>query len=126
MFGPSSSFIALPVGDQNSTTPYLSALLLALFMTSALAQDYNRHDLVRGLCQPDGCDEFTILAADRVRATSEGTLFKTRIQTFHASYGGRHDRGQENGYVYCSRTKPAIMAEKNGKNTRLRRRAVRH
>src|SRR4051812_7246212 len=96
-------------------TPHLSALLLALFTTSALAQDYNRQDLVRGLCQPDGCDEFTILGADRVRTTSEGTLFKTRIQTFHANYGGRHDRGQENGYVYCSRTKPAIMAEKNGK-----------
>jgi len=95
-------------------TPHLSALLLALFTTSALAQDYNRQDLVRGLCQPDGCDEFTILGADRVRTTSEGTLFKTRIQTFHASYGGRQDRGQENGYVFCSRTKPAIMAEKNG------------
>jgi len=54
-----------------------------------MAQDYNRQDIVRGLCQSDGCDEFTILAADRLRSIDEGTLFKTRVQTFHASYGGR-------------------------------------
>src|SRR3712207_1211766 len=96
-------------------TPHLLALALALFTTSALAQDYNRQDLVRGLCQQDGCDEFTILAADRLTATDEGTLFKTRLKTFHASYGGRQDRGEENGYLFCSRTKPAIMAEQNGR-----------
>src|SRR5215207_6597433 len=95
-------------------TRTLVALALASFMTSASAQDYNRQDLVRGLCQKDGCDEFTILAADRIRTTEEGTLFKTRLKTFHASYGGRQDRGEENGYVFCSPTRPAIMAEQNG------------
>src|SRR3982751_915652 len=90
------------------------ALTLALSSTSALAQDYNRQDIVRGLCQKDGCDEFTILAADRLRTTDEGTLFKTRLQTFHASYSGRQERGQETGYVFCSPTRPAIMAEQNG------------
>src|SRR5215208_2654789 len=90
------------------------ALALASFMTSASAQDYNRQDLVRGLCQKDGCDEFTILAADRMKTTEEGTLFKTRLKTFHASHAGRQDRGEENGYVYCSPTRPAIMAEQNG------------
>src|SRR3982751_6098566 len=90
-----------------------SAFILSA--ASALAQDYDRQDLVRGLCQKDGCDEFTILAADRVRTTDEGTLFKTRLQTFHASYGGRQERGQETGYVFCSPTQPAaIMAEQNG------------
>ena len=95
-------------------TRTLVALAVTLFATSALAQDYNRQDLVRGLCQKDGCDEFTILAADRIKATEEGTLFKTRLKTFHASHAGRQDRGEENGYVYCSRTRPAIMAEQNG------------
>src|SRR3954452_2228817 len=90
------------------------ALCLALSATSALAQDYNRQDIVRGLCQKDGCDEFTILAADRIRTSDEGTLFKTRVQTFHASHAGRQERGQENGYVFCSSTRPAIMAEENG------------
>ena len=93
----------------------LSALALALFATSATAQDYNRTDIVRGLCRPDGCDEFTILSAERLRTTDEGVLFKTRVKTFHASYGGRKELGEENGHVYCSRTKPAIMAEQNGK-----------
>src|SRR3954462_8344920 len=90
------------------------ALALALSASPALAQDYNRQELVRGLCQKDGCDEFTILAADRLRTTDEGTLFKTRLKTFHASHAGRQDRGEENGYVYCSPTRPAIMAEQNG------------
>src|SRR5215213_7507045 len=92
----------------------LVASALTLSAASAPAQDYNRQDLVRGLCQKDGCDEFTILAADRVKTIEDGTLFKTRLQTFHASYGGRKDQGQENGYVYCSLTRPAIMAEQNG------------
>src|SRR3954469_22319046 len=90
------------------------ALVLTLSATSALAQDYNRQDLVRGLCQKDGCDEFTVLAADRIRATDEGTLFKTRLKTFHASHAGRTDQDEENGYVFCSPTRPAIMAEENG------------
>src|SRR3954453_11522831 len=90
------------------------ALVLTLFVTSALAQDYNRQDLVRGLCQKDGCDEFTILSADRLRTTDEGTLFKTRLKTFHASYGGPQGRGGGNAYVCCSPPRPAIMAEQNG------------
>src|SRR5215210_2630396 len=95
-------------------TRTLVALAVTLFATSALAQDYNRQDLVRGLCQKDGCDEFTILAADRMKTAEEGTLFKTRLKTFHASHAGRQDRGEENGYVYCSSTRPAILAEQNG------------
>ena len=53
-------------------TRTLVALVLALSASAALAQDYNRQDVVRGLCQKDGCDEFTILAADRLRSTDEG------------------------------------------------------
>jgi hypothetical protein len=81
-------------------TRTLAALALALSASPALAQDYNRQELVRGLCQKDGCDEFTILATDRIRATDEGTLFKTRLKTFRASHAGRQDRGEENGYVF--------------------------
>jgi hypothetical protein len=95
-------------------TRTLVALTLALSAAPALAQDYNRQDLVRGLCQKDGCDEFTILAADRLKTTEDGTLFKTRVKTFHASHAGRQDRGEEKGYVFCSPTRPAIMAEQNG------------
>ena len=40
---------------------------------------------------------------------------QTRVKTFHASSTGRRDLSEENGYVYCSRTKPAIVAEKSGR-----------
>src|SRR3712207_4863982 len=32
----------------------------ALLPAAALAQGYDREDMVRGLCQKDGCDEFAI------------------------------------------------------------------
>ena len=93
----------------------LLALTPAVFATPALSQSYDRPDLVRGLCRPDGCDEFTILSAERLRTTDKGALLKTRIKGFHASYAGRKPLGEENGYVHCSSTKPAIMAEQNGR-----------
>ena len=43
----------------------LAALLLALAGPAA-AQDYNQPDIVRGLCQKDGCDEFRVLSAELV------------------------------------------------------------
>jgi hypothetical protein len=83
--------------------------------TPAFAQTYDRPDIIRGLCRPDGCDEFAILAASPVTKGEEGTLMQTRVKTFHASASGRRELSEENGYVYCSRTKPAIVAEKNGR-----------
>ena len=89
--------------------------LLALALsTPGLAQTYNRADIVRGLCQPDGCDEFAIADVQRLTATGDGTLMRTRLKTFHASQGGRKDLGEENGYVYCSPTRPAVLAEEDG------------
>jgi hypothetical protein len=40
---------------------------------------------------------------------------QTQVKTFHASSAGRRELSQENGYVYCSRTQPAIVAEKGGR-----------
>jgi hypothetical protein len=90
------------------------ALSLAL-STPVIAQTYDRADGIRGLCRPDGCDEFAILAASPVVKGGEGTLMTTRVKTFHASSSGRRELSEENGYVYCSRTKPAIVAEKGGR-----------
>ena len=67
-----------------------------------------------------GCARRTAATSSRsspptaIKTTDEGTLFKTRLKTFHASYAGRQERGEENGYVFCSPTRPAIMAEQNG------------
>jgi hypothetical protein len=90
-----------------------AALALALAGPAA-AQDYNQPDIVRGLCQKHGCDEFRVLSAEPVTSTDEGRLLRTRIQTFHASSRGRANQKEENGYVFCSPTRPAIMAEQNG------------
>jgi hypothetical protein len=91
-------------------------IVLALVLsTPVLAQTYNRSDIVRGLCQPDGCDEFSVLRADQIAASHEGTLLKTRVKTFHASSAGRQERGEQDGYVFCSPTRPAIMAERDGR-----------
>ena len=89
--------------------------LAFLLSAPALAQSYDRPDIIRGLCRPDGCDEFAILTASPLIKTGEGTLMQTRVKTFHASSAGRRELSEENGYVYCSRTKPAIVAEKNGR-----------
>jgi hypothetical protein len=87
----------------------------ACSLPPALALSYHRSDIVRGLCQPNGCDEFTVLRADRVAAGDEGTLLRTRVRTFHASSAGWQERGEQDGYVYCSRTKPALLAERAGR-----------
>jgi hypothetical protein len=83
--------------------------------TPVFAQTNDRSDIIRGLCRPDGCDEFAILAASPLIKGGEGTLLQTRVKTFHASSSGRRELSAENGYVYCSRTKPAIVAEKGGR-----------
>lgn len=89
---------------------------LAFVLASPVfAQTYARADIIRGLCRPDGCDEFAILAASPLTKSGEGTLMQTRVKTFHASSSGRRELSEENGYVYCSRTKPAIVAEKGGR-----------
>ncbi|WP_262032269.1 hypothetical protein [Microvirga sp. Mcv34] len=95
--------------------PRLLAALALVLATPAFAQIHDRPDIIRGLCQPDGCDEFAIAAASPLTRTGEGTLMRTRVKTFHASSAGRRELSEENGYVYCSRTKPAIVADKGGR-----------
>ncbi len=59
----------------------VAAAALIMVAATASAQEYSRPDIVRGLCQKDGCDEFSVLKVDRIRADDEGTLFKTHIRT---------------------------------------------
>jgi hypothetical protein len=93
---------------------FRTLLLLLLFSPPVLAQTYDRADIVRGLCQPDGCDEFAIVGADPMTETDNGTLMRTRLKTFHASHAGRKELGEEDGYVYCSQTSPAVLADQDG------------
>jgi hypothetical protein len=74
-----------------------------------------RPEIIRGLCQKDGCDEFSVLSAEQQRSSDEGTLFRTRVRTYHSSSRGRAEKGDDTGYVFCSPTKPTILAEADGK-----------
>ena len=75
----------------------LVALALVL-ATPAFAQTYDRPDIIRGLCRPDGCDEFAILVASPLTNTGEGTLLQTRVKTFHASSTGRRGKARRSGW----------------------------
>ena len=89
--------------------PKLLVLVLLLAAGSAYAQAPARPEIVRGLCSKDGCDEFAILDKQPAATGPDGQLFRTRVRVFHASAAGRRDGGEENGFVYCSATRPAIV-----------------
>lgn len=92
----------------------LAALAFALISTSAVAQTYNpdfyRPETVRGGCDKTGCNDFQIVEQRPVTRAPEGTLYQTRIRLFRSSSMGHQNTGQQEGYVYCSRTTPAIIA----------------
>src|SRR5205085_12610211 len=111
--GPNVSLFERNLTEKEALVLFRLVALALVLTGPAAAQDYNQSDIVRGLCQKDGCDEFRVLSAEPVTSTDEGRLLRTRIQTFHASYRGRANQKEENGYVYCSPTRPAIMAEQN-------------
>jgi hypothetical protein len=90
----------------------LSAALLAA--GAALAQDHGREEIVRGLCQKDGCDEFAIIDKQPVARGPDGALYRTRVRTYRANPRGRSDQGEEKGYVYCSPVRPAIISAPEG------------
>ncbi|KMO34402.1 hypothetical protein VQ02_19215 [Methylobacterium variabile] len=85
--------------------------VLLLLAGPALAQDSSHAGLIRGLCQKDGCDEFQVLRVEPMLNGTTGALKRTQVKTFHASYSGRVEREAETGYVYCSPSKPAVMAQ---------------
>src|ERR671913_268665 len=93
----------------------LPALTL-LVSGPAFAQSYERADIVRGLCRKDGCDEFSILGKQPISQTDQGTLYRTRVKTYHASNRGRVEQAEETGYVFCSPVNPAILSDDAGQS----------
>src|SRR3954451_11892374 len=90
------------------------AAALIFLCTDAESQIYGRADIVRGLCRPDGCDEFSVLDKQPVIEADHGILIRTRVRTFLANSQGRKDLGEEEGYVFCSATTPAILSKQEG------------
>jgi hypothetical protein len=89
-----------------------AALAFLILTGPVAAQGYNRPDIVRGNCNPDGCDEFTVHERQEIDEGADGTLYEVRLTMFKASYAGRRTLGEEVQYAYCSTTKPAIIAVK--------------
>lgn len=87
-------------------------IALLLLVAPAMAQDYNRPDIVRGNCNPDGCDDFLIQQKSVVGRSADGTLYRLQIQGFKASRKGREPIGVQTGYAYCSPVRPAVIAER--------------
>ncbi|MCW6507109.1 hypothetical protein [Lichenifustis flavocetrariae] len=86
------------------------AFLVILLPWAAQAQGTSSTEIIRGLCQKDGCAEFAILEKTPVAPGPDGQLFKTKVETFHASSQGRASQGEESGFVYCSATRPAVIS----------------
>jgi hypothetical protein len=89
-------------------------LFLLLLGSAVQAQTANPAQIVRGLCQKDGCAEFAILDKQSVADGADGQLLKTKVQTFHASQRGRTSQGVEDGFVYCSQVRPAVISTQPG------------
>jgi hypothetical protein len=94
----------------------LLSVFAFLISGPAFAQSYERADIVRGLCRKDGCDEFSIIDKQPISRTDQGTLYRTRVKTYHASNRGRVEQGEETEYVFCSPVTPAILSEDAGRN----------
>lgn len=94
------------------TRSVLALVLLA--SPPAHAQGNDRSDIIRGLCQKDGCQEFAVLDKRPVADGPDGRLYKTQVRTFHASYQGRTTESDESGFVYCSATRPAVISAPAG------------
>jgi hypothetical protein len=87
---------------------------LLLLCQAGQAQSVDPGQIVRGLCQKDGCAEFAILDKQPVANGTDGQLFRTKVQTFHASQQGRMSQGVEDGFVYCSQVRPAVISTQPG------------
>jgi len=87
-----------------------TALLAVLISTPAVVQAGDR--IVQGLCDADRCDRFEILSALPYTKNEEGTLIQTSLKTVRTRATDAGEAAVENGYVFCSLTRPAIIAVK--------------
>lgn len=87
-----------------------AATLLAAY--SAQAQE-GRQNVIRALCHKDGCDEFTVRNIEPGGDVGDGQLFSFWLHAYKASRSGRADMGEQRGYAYCSRTRPALINQRD-------------
>ena len=89
---------------------------LSLITLSAHSQSYNPQNVVRGVCRPDGCDDFTITNIEVINRVHDGVLIRARVEVYHSSFRGRVSRGVEQRHAFCSSTRPAIVENAFGRH----------
>ena len=94
----------------------VAAAVFSLIALSCHSQGYNADNVVRGVCRPDGCDDFTITSIDLINRGYDGALMRARVEVYHSSFRGRVSRGFEERHVFCSSTRPAIVELAFGKH----------
>ena len=67
-------------------------------------------ETVRGACQATGCDEFTVVSKQAVAKGADGELFQTRVRVSRAGAAAT----EEDGHVYCSTSRPAVINAPSG------------
>jgi len=93
-----------------------AAGVFSLIALSGHSQGYNPDNVVRGVCRPDGCDDFTITSIDLINRGYDGALMRARVEVYHSSFRGRVSRGVEEKHAFCSSTRPAIVESAFGKH----------
>ncbi len=103
----------------------LSIVALVLAAGPAFADDFQpvTGQLIPGRCHMDACSWVVFDSVDPVIQTNRGALFHLDEQFFSAEYpGGDYSRrrprkadGAGEGYVICSKTRPAMLDKGDGK-----------
>lgn len=73
--------------------------------------------VVKGKCDGDKCDAFEVVEQSQVKTDAvhgEG-LILARIKSWVQDGDKRNGETEETGYVFCSKTRPAMLVQDNGK-----------
>lgn len=90
-----------------------TALLAVLIAASVSAQAGDR--IVRGYCAAERCDHIEIVSALPYVKNGDGTLIQTTLRMIGSRAADVAEPQIENGYVFCSPTRPAIIAVKGNR-----------
>ena len=111
----------LLVGAVAATTANLLNLLAPLPSNAAEFRALV-HRLIVGRCHMNTCGYFSIDKADRVGISPKGELYSITVKNWEAGdckhiykCGQREGGEQSSFYVFCSKQKPAIISNENGK-----------
>jgi hypothetical protein len=88
-----------------------AAAVLAVSVSAAQA------GVVKGKCDGDKCDAFEVVEQSAVKTDAvhgEG-LILARIKSWVQDGEKRNGETEETGYVFCSKTRPAMLIQDNGK-----------